>query len=214
MKTQNRLQSFLPLSCGRTSQTNQKTCDQKVGFIEEKQINTNKRWNRQISNGINTYVRPKLNNLGLLLPSNFDCRILFDLVKSKAKEIVHLYLEVFQGLVEQIEAAEKVVPYNVENIIFDNVEDCPEEETVALNTVKEKNLYEFGRLIDKTFSDGEESNEGWSEDEFIHRKKASDIFYGMPPIPDCADPIVELGPFHNLGPNDDMFVRQTYDNKQ
>lgn len=48
MKTQNRLQSFLPLSCGRTSQTNQKTCDQKVGFIEEKQINTNKRWNRQV----------------------------------------------------------------------------------------------------------------------------------------------------------------------
>ena len=183
----------------------------------------------QISNEINNYVRPMFNNLGLLLPPNFDCRILFDLVKSKAKvlnsnislsfqhpvhgyvmnildeedvhqlrnvisetkEIVHLYLEVFQGLVEQREAAEKVVPYNVENIVSDNVEDCPEEETVALNTVEEKNLYEFGRLTDKTFSDGEESNEGWSEDEFTHGKKASDIFYGMPPIPDCPDRIVE-----------------------
>nr|KAJ0195675.1 hypothetical protein LSAT_V11C700383390 [Lactuca sativa] len=205
-----------------------------------------------ISNGINTYVRPKLNNLGLLLPPNFDCRILFDLVKSKAKvfnsnislsfqhpvhgyvmnildeadvhqlrnvifetkEIVHLYLEVFQGLVEQTEAAEKVVPYNVENIVSNNVEECPEEETVALNTVEEKNLYEFGRLTDKTFSDGEESNEGWSEDEFTHGKKASDIFYGMPPILDCLDPIVEPEPFPILGPNDDIFVRQTYDNKQ
>ncbi|CAI9261521.1 unnamed protein product [Lactuca saligna] len=183
----------------------------------------------RISNGINTYVRPKLNNLDLLLPPNFDCRILFDLVKSKAKmfnsnislsfqhpvhgyvmnildeadvhqlrnvvsetkEIVHLYLEVFEGLVEHIEAAEKVVPYNVENIVSNNVEDCPEEETMELNTVEEKNLYEFGRLTDKTFSDGEESNDGWSEDEFTHGKKASDIFYGMPPIPDCPDPIVE-----------------------
>ncbi|CAI9279642.1 unnamed protein product [Lactuca saligna] len=196
-----------------------------------------------INNGINTYVRPKLNNLDLLLPPNFDCRILFDLVKSKAKvfnsnislsfqhpvhgyvmnildeadvhqlrnvisetkEIVHLYLEVFQGLVEQTEAVEKVVPYNVENIVSDNVEDCPEEETVALNTVEEKNLYEFGRLTDKTFSDGEESNEGWSEDEFTHGKKASNIFYGMPPIPDCPDPIVEPGPFHSLGTNDDIW---------
>ncbi|CAI9279083.1 unnamed protein product [Lactuca saligna] len=105
----------------------------------------------QISNGINTYIRPKFNNLGLLLPPYFDCRILFDLVKnetdvdqlrnviSKMKEIVHLYLEVFQGLIEQTEAVEKVVPYNVENIVYDNVEECPEEETVALNTVKEKN---------------------------------------------------------------------------
>ncbi|CAI9294165.1 unnamed protein product [Lactuca saligna] len=206
----------------------------------------------KISNGINTYVRPKLNTMGLLLLPNFDCRILFDLVKSKAKvfnsnislsfqhpvhgyvmnildevdvyqlrnvisetkEIVHLYLEVFQGLVEQTEATKKVVPYNVENIVSDNVEDCPEEETVALNMVEEKNLYEFGRLTDKTISDGEESNEGWLEDEFTPRKKASDIFYGMPPIPDCPDPIVEPGPFHSLGPNDDMFVRQTYDNKQ
>nr|KAJ0201578.1 hypothetical protein LSAT_V11C600327670 [Lactuca sativa] len=206
----------------------------------------------QISNAINTYVRPKLNNLGLLPPPNFDFRILFDLVKSKAKvfnsnislsfqhpvhgyvmnildeadvnqlrnvisetkEIVHLYLEVFQGLVEQTEAAEKVVPYNVDNIVSDNVEDCPEEETVALNTVEEKNLYGFRRLTNKTFSDSEESNEGWSEDEFTYGKKASDIFYGMSPIPDCPDPIVEPGPFHSLGPNDDMFVRQTYDNKQ
>ncbi|XP_023739446.1 uncharacterized protein LOC111887510 [Lactuca sativa] len=135
-------------------------------------------------------------------------------VISETKEIVHLYLEVFHGLVEQIESVEKVVPYNFENIVSDNVEDCPEEETVALNTVEEKNLYEFGRLTDKTFSDGEESNKGWSEDEFTHGKKASDIFYGMPPIPDCPDPIVEPGPFHSLGPNDDMFVRQTYDNKQ
>ena len=92
-----------------------------------------------MSNGINTYVRPKFNNLGLLLSPNFDRRILFDLVKSKAnvfnsnislsfqhpvhgyvlnivdeadvhqlrnvmsetKEIVHLYLEVFEGWVEQ-----------------------------------------------------------------------------------------------------------------
>ncbi|CAI9279187.1 unnamed protein product [Lactuca saligna] len=36
----------------------------------------------------------------------------------------------------------------------------------------------------------------------------------MPPMPDCPDPIVEPGPFHSLGPNDDMFVRQMYDNKQ
>ncbi|XP_023748615.2 protein FAR1-RELATED SEQUENCE 8-like [Lactuca sativa] len=36
----------------------------------------------------------------------------------------------------------------------------------------------------------------------------------MPPILDCPDLIVEPKPFHSLGPNDDMFVRQTYDNKQ
>nr|KAJ0187363.1 hypothetical protein LSAT_V11C900462780 [Lactuca sativa] len=120
------------------------------------------------------------------------------------KEIVHLYLEVFQGLVEQTEAVEKVVPYNVENIVSDNVEECREEETVAVNTVEEKNLYEFGRLTDKTLSDGEESNEGWSEDEYTHGKKASDIFYSMPPTPDCPDPIVEPGPFHSLDPNDDI----------
>nr|KAJ0209570.1 hypothetical protein LSAT_V11C400169650 [Lactuca sativa] len=126
-----------------------------------------------ISNEINNYVRPMFNNLGLLLPPNFDCRILFDLIKK-----------------------------------------YPEEETVAVNTVEEKNLYEFGRLTDKTLLDGEESNEGWSEDEFTDEKKASDIFYGMPPIHDFPDPIVEPGPFHSLGPNDDMFVRQTYDNKQ
>nr|KAJ0193520.1 hypothetical protein LSAT_V11C800401390 [Lactuca sativa] len=135
-------------------------------------------------------------------------------VISETKEIVHLYLEVFQGLVEQTEVVKKVVPYNVENVVSDNVEECPEEETVAMNTVEEKNLYEFGRLTDKTLSNGEESNEGWTEDEFTHGKKASDIFYGMSPIPDCLDPIVEPGPFHSLGPNDDMFVRQTYDNKQ
>ncbi|CAI9298272.1 unnamed protein product [Lactuca saligna] len=126
---------------------------------------------------------------------------------------MHLYLEVFQGFVEQIEAVRKVVPYNVENVVYDNVEECPEEEIVPVNTVEEKILYEFGRLTDKTLSDGEESNEGWSEDEFTHMNKASNIFYGMPPIPDCPDPIVEPGPFHSLGPNDDMFVRQTYDNK-
>nr|KAJ0204145.1 hypothetical protein LSAT_V11C500240600 [Lactuca sativa] len=135
-------------------------------------------------------------------------------VISEMKEIVHLYLKVFQGLVEQTEVVEKFVPYNVENVVSDNVEECPKEETVAVYTVEEKNLYEFGRLTDKIMSDGEESNEGWSEDEFTHGKKASDIFYGMPPIPDCPDPIVEPEPFHSLGPNDDMFVRQTYDNKQ
>ena len=37
-----------------------------------------------MSNRINTYIRPKFNNLGLLLPPNFDRQILFDLVKSKA----------------------------------------------------------------------------------------------------------------------------------
>nr|KAJ0199082.1 hypothetical protein LSAT_V11C600319630 [Lactuca sativa] len=40
------------------------------------------------------------------------------------------------------------------------------------------------------------------------------IFYGIPPIPDCPDPIFEPGPFHGLDPNDDMFFRQTSDNKQ
>ncbi|CAI9280984.1 unnamed protein product [Lactuca saligna] len=135
-------------------------------------------------------------------------------VISETKEIVHLYLEVFQGLLEQTEAVEKIVPYNVENVVSDNVEECLEEETMAVNTVDEKNLYEFGRVTDKTLSDGEESNEGWLEDEFTHGKKALDIFYGMPPIPDCPDLIVEPAPFHSLGPNDDMFVCQTYDNKQ
>ncbi|CAI9274108.1 unnamed protein product [Lactuca saligna] len=143
------------------------------GFLKQKFLFHMGFW--QVSNGINTYVRPKLNNLGLLLPPNFDYRILFDLVKSKAnvfnsnislsfqhpvhgyvmnildeadvhqlryvisemKEIVHLYLEVFQGLVKQTEVVEKGVAYNVENIISDNVEECPEEETVALNTVDE-----------------------------------------------------------------------------
>nr|KAJ0224100.1 hypothetical protein LSAT_V11C200067350 [Lactuca sativa] len=138
-------------------------------------------------------------------------------VISEMKETVHLYLEAFEGWVEQTEAVDKIVPYNFENIkniVSDNVKECPEEETVAVNTVEEENLYEFGRLADKTLSGGEESNEVWSEDEFTHGKKGSDIFYGMPPIPNCPDPIVEPGPFHSLGPNDDMFVRQTYDNKQ
>ena len=40
------------------------------------------------------------------------------------------------------------------------------------------------------------------------------MFYGMPSKPDCLDPIVEPGPFHSLGPNDPIFVRQTYDTKQ
>ncbi|CAI9275515.1 unnamed protein product [Lactuca saligna] len=164
-----------------------------------------------MSNGINTYVRPTFNNLGLLLPSNFDCRILFDFVKSKAnafnnnislsfqcpvhgyvmniaveadfhqhkivifetKEIVHLYSKVFEGFVEQTEAVEKIVPYNVENIVSDNIEECPQEETVAVNTTEEEILYEFGRLGNKTLSDNEESNEGWLEDEFTHGKKTS-----------------------------------------
>nr|KAJ0199934.1 hypothetical protein LSAT_V11C600318210 [Lactuca sativa] len=126
-------------------------------------------------------------------------------VISEMKEIMHLYLEVFQGLVEQTEAVEKVVPYNVEHVVSDNVEESPEEETVAVNT--------FGRLTDKTLSDSEESNEGWLEDEFTHGKKASDIFYGMPTIPDCLDLIVEPGPFRSLGPNDDMFFKTKHSNK-
>ena len=36
----------------------------------------------------------------------------------------------------------------------------------------------------------------------------------MPPILDCPNVILEPGPFHSLGPNYDMFVRQTYYNKQ
>ncbi|CAI9269930.1 unnamed protein product [Lactuca saligna] len=91
-------------------------------------------------------------------------------VISETKEIVHLYLEVFQGLLEQTEAVEKVVPYNVENVVSYNVEECPEEETMAVNTVEEKKLYEFGRLTNKTLSAGEESNEEWSEDEFTQEK--------------------------------------------
>ncbi|CAI9269790.1 unnamed protein product [Lactuca saligna] len=87
---------------------------------------------------------------------------------SKTKEIVHLYLEVFEGMVKQTEAVDKIVPYNVENIVSDNVEECPQEETVAVNTVEEENLYEFGRLCDKTLLDDEESNQGWLEDEFTH----------------------------------------------
>ncbi|CAI9290200.1 unnamed protein product [Lactuca saligna] len=71
-------------------------------------------------------------------------------VISETKEIVHLYLEVLEGRVEQTEVVDKIVPYNVENIVSDNVEECPQEETVALNTVEEENLYEFGRLCDKT----------------------------------------------------------------
>nr|KAJ0219028.1 hypothetical protein LSAT_V11C300134520 [Lactuca sativa] len=51
-------------------------------------------------------------------------------------------------------------------------------------TVEEENLYEFRGLHDKTSSNDEESNEV--------------IFYGMPHIPDCPDPIVEPGPFHSL----------------
>ncbi|CAI9282522.1 unnamed protein product [Lactuca saligna] len=91
-----------------------------------------------MSNEINTYVRPKFNNLSLLLPPSFDRRILFDLVKNEAdvhqlrnvmfemKEIVHLYLEVFEGWVKQTEAIDKIIPYNIENIISDNVEESPQ----------------------------------------------------------------------------------------
>ncbi|CAI9302348.1 unnamed protein product [Lactuca saligna] len=32
---------------------------------------------------------------------------------------------------------DKIVPYNVENMVSDNVEECPQEETVAVNMVEE-----------------------------------------------------------------------------
>ncbi|CAI9297609.1 unnamed protein product [Lactuca saligna] len=70
------------------------------------------------------------------------------------------------------EAIDKIVPYNVENIVSDNVVECPQEETVAMNTVEEEILYEFGRLRGKTLSGDEASNEGWPEDEFTHVKKS------------------------------------------
>ncbi|CAI9304468.1 unnamed protein product [Lactuca saligna] len=81
----------------------------------------------------------------------------------ETKKIVHLYLEVFEGWVEQTEAADKIVPYNVENIVYDNVEGCPKEETVEVNTIEEEKFYELGRLDDKTLSDDEESNEVWAD---------------------------------------------------
>nr|KAJ0203098.1 hypothetical protein LSAT_V11C500252650 [Lactuca sativa] len=57
-------------------------------------------------------------------------------VMSETKEIVYLYLEVFEGWVEHREAVDKFVPYNVENIVSDNVEECTQEETVAVNTME------------------------------------------------------------------------------
>lgn len=45
-------------------------------------------------------------------------------------------------------------------------------------------------------------------------KKALAIFYSMPSIPNCPDSILEPGALHSLGPNDHIFVCQTYDNKQ
>nr|KAJ0213233.1 hypothetical protein LSAT_V11C400171770 [Lactuca sativa] len=84
-------------------------------------------------------------------------------VMLETKETVHLYFEVFEGWAEQTEAVDKIVPYNVRNIVSDNVEECPQEETVAMNTVDEENLYEFGRLCAKSLSNNKESNEGWAD---------------------------------------------------
>nr|KAJ0217432.1 hypothetical protein LSAT_V11C300132820 [Lactuca sativa] len=92
-------------------------------------------------------------------------------VISEIEEIMYLHLEV-----EQKEAFDNIVPYNVENIISDNVEECPKEETIVVNTMEKENLYEFGRLCDKTLSDDEESNEGCSEYEFTHGKKIQTSF--------------------------------------
>lgn len=38
--------------------------------------------------------------------------------------------------------------------------------------MEEQNLYEFGRLGEKTLSDNEKSNEGWLKDDFTHGKKS------------------------------------------
>ncbi|CAI9263167.1 unnamed protein product [Lactuca saligna] len=68
-------------------------------------------------------------------------------VMSEMKEIVNLYLEVFEGCVEQTNVVDKIVSYNVDNIISDNAKECSREETMAIKTVEEENLYEFGRLV-------------------------------------------------------------------
>nr|KAJ0191791.1 hypothetical protein LSAT_V11C800447320 [Lactuca sativa] len=127
-------------------------------------------------------------------------------VISETKEIVHLCLREGSNRQKLLTRLYHTMLKTLNLMMLKN--------TVAVNTVEQENLYEFGRLCDKTLSDDEESNQDWLEDEFTHGKKASDIFYGMPPISDYPNPIVEPGPFHSLGPNDDMFVRHTYDNKQ
>ncbi|CAI9277209.1 unnamed protein product [Lactuca saligna] len=80
----------------------------------------------------------------------------FKNIMFETKEIVQLYLEVFEGWFEQTEAVDKIVSYNVGNIVYnvdniasDTVEECSREETVAVNTLEEENLYEFGRLDNK-----------------------------------------------------------------
>ena len=103
---------------------------------------------------------------------------------------------------------------NVQNFVVDNGEESSEEEELRMNEEEQQRLIEYGRLADNGSSEDENPDEGWSEDEFTHGKKATDYFYGMPPIPDCPEPVLEPGPFHSLGPDDDMVVHQTYDSKK
>ncbi|CAI9295648.1 unnamed protein product [Lactuca saligna] len=80
-------------------------------------------------------------------------------VMSETKDIVHLYLEVFKGRVEEIALFDNIVTYNGHNIVSDNVEHGSGEEIVELNEVEEQNLDDFGKLGEKTLSDDEKSYE-------------------------------------------------------
>ncbi|CAI9301093.1 unnamed protein product [Lactuca saligna] len=76
-------------------------------------------------------------------------------VISETKEIVHLYLEAFKGWVEQTKEVDKILSYNIDNIVYnvdnivsDNDEESSREKTATVNTMEEEYLYEFGRLDD------------------------------------------------------------------
>lgn len=98
-------------------------------------------------------------------------------VMSETKKIVHLYLEVDEGQVEEALLEDNFVLDNVDNIVSYKFEECSGEEIMAVNEMEEQNLYEFGRVSEKTLSDDEKSNEGWIEVEFAHVKKNLQTYF-------------------------------------
>ena len=95
------------------------------------------------------------------------------------------------------------------------VSDNDKEAKVGMTELQCENLFEFGEVpeIDDRRCE-EKSNEGWSDDEYTQQKIAFNPWYCIPSIPDCPEPILEPGPFHSLGPNDKIFMNQTYNTKK
>nr|KAJ0228176.1 hypothetical protein LSAT_V11C100043040 [Lactuca sativa] len=95
------------------------------------------------------------------------------------------------------------------------VSDNDKEAKVGMAELQHQKIFEFGDVpeIDDRRCE-EKSNEGWSDDEYTQQKTAFNLWYCIPFIPDCLEPILEPGPFHSLGPNDKLIVNQTYNTKK